>query len=334
MHASTAPRRDRRPLTVIGVLLVVQAALVFALVFPGYKPQPHHVPVGFVGPSSLESALAAKAGDALSVRAYPSAQAARAAIGERKIYGAVIAEPHAGKLLVASAASLPVAQLLRETASQQSAAIQVTDTAPLTRNDPRGATINLVFMPLIMLCFTAALALGALKLRPGRLIGAVVLLAVLGGMVVTGVVAAGFGALPGSFVALSAVMALTVLAIGLPTAGLHRLFGPAGVGLSALTFLVIANPASGNGTAPEMLPGVWRFISQLMPPGAGGTALRNVSYFSSHALVRPLIVLAVFAGFGAVLVPLADVARRRARVTRRPAELRRQVAVAPAVSAS
>jgi hypothetical protein len=166
-------------------------------------------------------------------------------------------------------------------------------------------------MPLIMVSFVSVLALGSLKLRASRMIGAVALLALGGGLVVTTLVSVGFGALPGSVLALSAVMTLSMLAIALPTAGLHRLFGPAGVGLGAVLFMFIGNPASGNATPPEMLPGFWRWISQLMPPGAGGTALRNVGYFSGHALLKPLLVLAIFAALGAGLTAIADAAHRR-----------------------
>jgi hypothetical protein len=311
MHASTAQTPDRRKFAVIGALLVVQAALVFAIVFPGYKPTAHHVPIGFVGPSKVEVSLAKRAGGRLSIRPYASVDAARAAIDQRDIYGAFIAQAGKQQLLVASAASLPVSQLLREATSTSGAQVQARDVVPLTANDPRGATIGLLFMPLIMVSFASVLALGALKLRPSRLIGAVALLALLGGAVVTALISVAFGALPGSFLALAGVMTLTILAIALPTAGFHRLFGPSGVGLGAILFMFIANPASGNGTPPEMLPGFWRSISQLMPPGAGGTVLRNVSYFGGNAVVRPLLVLGVFAGLGAMLTAVADAAHRR-----------------------
>jgi prepilin-type processing-associated H-X9-DG protein len=84
------------------------------------------------------------------------------------------------------------------------------------------------------------------------------------------------------------------------------------VALSAVVFLVIGNPASGNGTAPELLPGFWRWISQLMPAGAGGTGVRNISYFDGHALTRPLLVLVAYAALGAALVLGADAIRRLA----------------------
>jgi hypothetical protein len=99
--------------------------------------------------------------------------------------------------------------------------------------------------------------------------------------------------------------------MALPTAAFHRLLGPAGVAVGAVLFLITGNPASGNATAPELLPGFWRWISQLMPPGAGGTGLRNVAYFDGNATIRPVLVLVSYAVVGAALVSAADAIRRR-----------------------
>ena len=88
-------------------------------------------------------------------------------------------------------------------------------------------------------------------------------------------------ALPGDYLALSAVAALIVLAVALPVAGLIRLLGPPGAGIAALLFIAIGNPGSGNASAPELLPGFWRVAGQLLPPGAGGQALRTTAYFDA-----------------------------------------------------
>lgn len=300
-----------RTLGTVGVLLLVQAVLVCAFVLPGYKPEAHHVPVGVVGPAAVADALAAKAGDDFSVTRYASEAAAREAIEEREVYGALIVDGSEQHLLTASAASPTVAQLLRGTAQAVSEDVEVSDLKPLDSDDPRGATINLLFLPLISVCFTAVLALGALGLSARKLIGAVSLFGALGGLAVTALIAYGLGAMPGDYLALSGVMALSILAMALPTAALHRLFGQAGIALGAVLFLVIANPASGNGTAPELLPGFWRWISQLMPPGAGGTGLRNTSYFDGNALAQPLLVLGGYVLAGGLLVLAADASRRR-----------------------
>jgi hypothetical protein len=234
--------------TVAG-LLVLQCLLVFAFVYPGYKPK---------------------------------------------------------RLLIASAASFTVTQLLRHAFTGAT----VEDVRPLDPDDPRGATINLLFLPLIGVCFSAVLGLGTLRLRRKTLVGATVAFSALGGLAVAALVHFGLGALPGSYLALTAITALTILAVVLPTAGLHRLLGTTGVAVAGFLFLVFANPASGNGTAPELLPSVWRWLGQLLPPGAGGTALRNTGYFDGAALAQPLVVLATFAIAGALLVFGADRLRR------------------------
>ena len=63
-----------------------------------------------------------------------------------------------------------------------------------------------------------------------------------------------------------------------------------------------------------MLPDFWRQIGQLLPPGASGSSIRNISYFHGNAITSPLLVLSAFvlAGTGAVI--LADI-RKRNRTT-------------------
>jgi hypothetical protein len=191
-HSGGRPRS--RTLAAVAVLVAVQAAMVFAFVFPGNNPKPHHVPVGFVGSTQTEHAFAAKSGAKLTVRHYASEQAARTAIRERRVYGALIANGSDLRLLVASAASMSVSQLLRGTAQSSGEPVQVQDVVPLVRHDPRGATINLLFLPLIVVCFTAVLALGSLHLKRRQLLAAVGLFSLLGGLGITAVTSAGLDA--------------------------------------------------------------------------------------------------------------------------------------------
>jgi hypothetical protein len=290
----------------IAGLLVMLCVLVFGFLYPGYKPRPHHVPIGIVAPATTADSIAAKAGSDFTLTRYPTPQAARTAIDDREIYGAVIVSTSGKRLLVASAASFTVAQVL----PRAFAGATVEDVKPLDRDDPRGATINLLVLPLIPLCIIAVLRLGSLRLRRRALIGATIAFAALGGLVVAAIVHFGLGALPGSYFGLSAITALTILAVLLPTAGLQRLLGPPGVAVSVFLFFAFANPASGNATAPELLPSLWRQLGQLLPPGAGGTALRNTGYFGGTAIAQPIAVLAAFSLAGALLVLGADRLRR------------------------
>ena len=161
---------------------------------------------------------------------------------------------------------------------------------PLVAEDPRGATLNLLFLPLVVVCLPAAALLAGLGLSTPRLLGAIALFAALGGLAVVGFIAGVLDTMPGSYLELSAVAALVILAIALPVTAFVRLLGHGGLALGALLFVLVGNPASGNGTAPELLPEPWRAIGQLMPSGAGGSALRNVAYFDGNAVLQPLLV--------------------------------------------
>jgi len=285
------------------ILVAIQVTLVTAFVLPSHKPEPHHVPVGYVGSARLAAEIDGASPGAYSATRYASSRNARRAIAHRKIYGALVGDR---RLLVASAASAPVAGLLAETFGGRN----VEDLKPLAAEDPHGATLNLVFLPLIMIGLTGAFLLSRLGLSGRGLLVTELLFAALGGLAVVAVVGEGIGALPGSYLTLSAVAALTMLAVSLSTAGFVRLLGPGGMAVGALLFFLIGNPASGNGSAPQLLPGFWRVVSQWLPPGAGGSALRNVAYFDGDATLRPLLVLAAYALVGATLVLAADAIRR------------------------
>jgi hypothetical protein len=198
-------------------------------------------------------------------------------------------------------------------AQHQQPGIVVRDLAPLAAEDPRGATINLLFFPLIITCFISVALLGGLGLSGGHELAAVATFTGLGGLAVMGFVGQALDAVPGSYWKLAGVAALVMAAIALPTAGLARLWGKWGVGLAFVAFMLVGNPGSGNGTAPEMLPGFWRAVGQWMPPGAGGTGLRNTAYFDGAATLKPLLVLSGYALAGACLLLCADALKRRVR---------------------
>jgi hypothetical protein len=318
---------NAKALAVVAVLLAAQGLLVLAFVLPGHDPRPHDVPVGVVGPTRAARAVEARAPGALHVRAYPSQAAARAAIQDREVYAALVPGPRGQRptLLVASAASPAVAQLLQASVGRDATA---RDLAPLDPDDPRGTTLNLLFLPLMVTCFAAVLLLGPLPRGRAALLGAHGLFAAAGGLLVIALVAGAIGALPGSYLALSGVVALIILAIALPTAGLVRLLGPAGVGVAAVLFLFIGNTGSGNATAPELLPGFWRAVGPLLPPGAGGSALRGAAYFDGAGLTTPLLVLGGWALLGALMILIPSRRRARPAETTAGAAVHRRVASA------
>lgn len=98
-------------------------------------------------------------------------------------------------------------------------------------------------------------------------------------------------------------------------AGRAALLGMAGIGLGALLIVFFGNPFAGASTAPELLPEPVGAPGQLLPPGAGATLLRSVSFFDGAAALTPALVLTAWATLGLAAVLLGDLLKRRPRPT-------------------
>jgi hypothetical protein len=319
------PRRslspDDRKLLVasLGVLVAV-FALVSSNVAANHSPKPHNLPIGIVGrPAVVDAAraqFARAAPGAFKIHAYQSLTAARTAVLHRSVYGAFQHAP-APLLLVASAASPPVAVLLQRTfsgvASRSGRALTVHDLVPLPSSDSSGATSFSAVLSLILAGLAGTSLVYAFTMNRSEAVRVLltVALGVGAGLVTALVTNILIGAYPGHFFAVWGVATLFVLAIGLPIAAFQVIFGVAGTAIGWILFLVIGNPASGGSSAPELLPGFWRTLSQLLPPGAGVTSLRDVVYFNGHGSAHALIVLALYALLGAAVAMFAYRLRTR-----------------------
>ena len=296
----------------MGVVLV--ALFSFFFVYPGHDPEPNGVPLGLVGPAAERTAAELERDDRFDPKRYSDAAAARAAIEDREVYGAVISGPRP-RLLIASAASPQVAQILQEAAGQVPGASKppVEDVRPLDPDDPRGTTINLLAVPLAVTSILGAMLLFQMApaLPAGARLAVLTGFAVAGGLVAMLIVRVAIGALPGPFLALAALAALAIAAMAFAAAGIMSAVGGPGVLISFLLFLMLGNPASGAASAPELLPEPWATGGQFLPPGAAATGLRNVAYFDGAALAQPLLVLAAFAAAGTLLIRATAAGRSR-----------------------
>jgi hypothetical protein len=312
-RAALSPQSRKLVITLAGVLAVV-FIFVSSNVAANHEPKPHGLPVGVVGPPQLVSATARqldrRAPGAFQILGYRSPAAARTAILHRSVFGAF--DPGPPSLLIADAASVPVATLLQDTftaaARARGAPLIVRDLVPLPPTDPDGGT---AFSATLSLIIAGVLGSSMLYLvTRGRAL-AVHLLAVLALGVGAGLLTAlatnvVVGAFTGHFLAIWGVAALFVLALALPIAFFQRLLGLPGTGVGLLVFIVVGDPSSGGATAPQLLPDPWRAISQALPPGAAVTAMRDVVYFHGYGATRALIVLGSYAALGAILAIIAD----------------------------
>ncbi|MEV7065555.1 ABC transporter permease [Streptomyces collinus] len=313
------PSRNRHVIAVVLLVPVLAALALWAFAWPASRIAPRDLPLGVAGPpataAQVEKQLERHEG-AFEIHRYADEAAAREAIKDRSVYGAVVVTRQGPELLTASAAGPVVAQFLQQAVGQQAAAggaqVKTVDVVPTPASDPRGAALSAAVLPLALAGIAAGAVVTLLGLRGVR-----AALALLGASALVGVVAAGIahswlGALGGDWWAEAGVLALSTLAVGGAVAGLAALVGPAGTGIGAAVVMLIGNPFSGATSAPQMLPEPAGAIGQWLPPGAGTTLLRSVSSFDGAAATGPTLTLVWWAvlGLGAVLLGSSLRARR------------------------
>ena len=268
----------RRPAAIALLVVTVQALLVAFFAWPAIRTAPRDVPIVVAGPPEVAERLSSVRPGAFEVRTVADAAAADEALRDREAYAAFIVTTQGMDLHLASAASPTVAQLLTQQA-QTLGQVRMVDVVPVDADDPRGAGLAAAFLPLLLTSLIAGALLWALVPGwVGRLVG-LVGFAALAGLAVGAILQYGYGALPGSYLANAAVLALAAGAIAASVTGLGALLGRPGIALGALLVFIVGNPLSAVASAPELLPQPWGAVGQLLPPGAGMTLLRSVAYF-------------------------------------------------------
>ncbi|GAA3982134.1 membrane protein [Streptomyces marokkonensis] len=309
----------RRVAAVVALVPVLVALALWAFAWPAARTAPRELPLGVAGApaaiAQVEQRLTQREG-AFEIHRYADEAEARDAVEDRTVYGAVVAGDRGPKLLTASAASPAVAQLLRQAMTGQASAagapVQVVDVVPASGADPRGAALSASVLPLALAGIATGAAVTLLGLRGVRAAVALTGAAASTGLVAAAITHTLLEVVTGDWWAVAAVFGLSALAVGAGVAGLAALLGRAGLGLGGAVMMLLGNPSSGVSSAPEMLPRPAGMIGQWLPPGAGGSLLRSVSFFDGAAATGPALTLTGWAllGLGAVL--LGGALRRRA----------------------
>jgi uncharacterized phage infection (PIP) family protein YhgE len=130
--------------------------------------------------------------------------------------------------------------------------------------------------------------------------------AVLGGPLVALNAEVVVGALDGGFVGVAVVSGLLALSAAALAHGLAHLAGAPGIAAAVLTLVLLGLSSSGGAVGYEFEPGFYGAVSQLLPPGAAVTAVRNVHYFDWAATLDSFIVLAAWAIGGLALGLLGE----------------------------
>ncbi|MCH5674499.1 ABC transporter permease [Streptomyces gilvus] len=325
---SAVPSRPNARRLIAAVVLVpaLAALALWAFAWPAARTAPHDLPLGVAGPPAatarIERQLTQHKG-AFEIHHYADETAARRAVEDRTVYGAVAVTAHGPELLTASAASPMVAQLLHQAVAQRALAgtqVRTVDVVPAPATDPRGAVLGSSVLPLALAGIAAGAVVTLLGLRGTRAVTALVGAAALAGAVAAGIAHSWLGVLTGDWWTEAGVLGLATLAVSAAVAGLAALLGQAGLGLGAGVVMLLGNPFSGAASAPRLLPEPVGTIGQWLPPGASTTLLRSVSYFDGAAATGPALTLAWWAALGLGAVLLGSALRKRSTSAEAAAE--------------
>ena len=291
--------------------LVLMLAFAFFYVGAFHEPTPHHVPVAVVGPPLVAAKLNHLPGQPLDARSVSSRAGALSQINNRQVYGAY--EAATNRLFVASAANRATAVALAATfnrvaAAQNAPAVHVTDVKPLPLTDPNGTAAFYAVIAWVFGGYIGATLIGLIgsprstsRRRAGARIGALAGYSVIASILSVVMLRASFDTFSGHVLAMWAIGSLTIFAGGAATAGIQAALGPAGTGLIILVFVILGNSASGGPFARPLLPGLWRTIGGVLPPGASVDLSRSALFFDGARIAGPILVLVAWAAIGTAL---------------------------------
>jgi hypothetical protein len=289
----------------IGAALL-QALMLIAFAWPAANIAPRDLPLAVTGPQAamVTGKLAEHSPGAFEITTPADEAAARAAIEDREVYGAIVTGDGPPRVLVASGASPAVAQQLTQIGQQLSGApaARVEDVVAADSDDPRGTAFGAMVLPLVMSGIAAGVLLSLLIPGIGGKVTGLATFGVAGGLLGMAIIQGWMSVVPGSYPVLAAVAGLVSFAVAGAVVGLSAVLGRAGIGIAALTMLLIGNPFSAATSAPELLPQPWGAVGQLLPPGAAASLLRSVAFFDGAAATGPLVVLLVWSALALALL--------------------------------
>lgn len=318
----------RAVLLVMGVL-ALQLGFIASYLGAFHQPTPHKVPLAVVAPQQSQQQVVDQLTDLsgepvdVTLRTTDRLEAEQHLM-DRDIDGVFVFDPsgQTDTLLVANGAGAALGQALEKTFGEfqqsQDRDLRTEDLAPPAPGDARALSAFYVVVGWCVggyLC--AAIIAMSYGARPANVNRALIRLAVLalyavvsgfGGAAVAGPL---LDALPGSFLGLAGLGALTVFSVGTVTLALQALAGVTGIGLAILLVVVLGNPSAGGAYPRPLLPTFWREIGPAIPTGAGTWSARSLAYFEGAAMTGPLLVLAGWAAVGTVCTLLFTLMRRR-----------------------
>ena len=310
-----APRRSLA-LVIVGALLVAalqQSLFAVSFISSGHAPSATNMPFAATGSSSLIDA--AEGNISLKVSHYSDEAAAKQAIDEAKVYGALIPGTASNTLLTvptrSDLAPLDLAVAFEKAAKAEHQAVKPSSYAPkpLPSGDPFGLVLAIVLTPLLIGGYFSSTMLrtvtgvGARRWRGVVVIG----FAVVSALLVNLILGPWLNGYPSDkFWIVWPILALTTAVAGLFAAVVQRLLGAAGTLVTILVIILLGKASSGGANGVTYLPGFWQTIGPFLPPRNAYILLRNTVYFDGNGTSQALIILLAYFLVFAVILGILD----------------------------
>ncbi|HEX5300044.1 MAG TPA: hypothetical protein VFW50_23910 [Streptosporangiaceae bacterium] len=322
--AADPPGRGRGMIALVvalGLAAFVQCLFATTYMSAEHAPKATDMPFGVTGSSPVLTA--AEKSISLKVTRYPNESAAKTAIDQAQIWGALIPSGASNTLIVVPSVSdlapLDLAVRFQDAAKSagQKLTVQQYAPVPLAAKDPFGLVQGLMLIPLLIggyVCSTllmSATGRAAGRWRLATLAG----FAILAGLVVDLVVCYWLQGFPSSkFWIVWPICSLIVAVTAIMAGVLQKLFGAIGTLLMMVFILQLGNPSAGGATGVPYLPAFWRDIGPYLPPRNAYILLHQAIYFNGHGTTQALTVLLVYLGVAGLVLALLDWFRSEAPV--------------------
>ena len=325
------PRRGMLPILVaLGVCAIMECLFAANYMSAGHAPKATDMPFGVTGSSPILTT--AEKTFSLKVTHYPDETAVKDAIGQAKIWGALIPASAAGApstLIVVPSISdlapLDIALQFEHAAkiTGQKLKVQQYAPVPLAKKDPFGLVQSLMLVPLLVggymgsTLLMAATGKAAGRWRAVQLAG----FAIVGGLAVDLIVCFWLqGYASDKFWIVWPICTLIIAAVAFVAAVLQKLIGAAGTLLTIIVIILFGNPSSGGANGVPYLPTFWRDIGPYLPPRNGYILLHHTIYFNGHGTTQALVVLLIYLAVAAATLIVLDHRRTEAQVDTEAAE--------------
>ncbi|MFD9125983.1 hypothetical protein [Kitasatospora sp. NPDC059571] len=339
---AASPPDSRRALigilAALGICAVMQCLFATTYMSASHAPKATNLPFGTVGTSPVLAA--AEKNISLKVTSYPTEAAAKTAMDEARVFGALVTSGASNTLIVVPSMSdlapLDLAVRFEDAAraTGQTLTVQQYAPTPLAAKDPFGLVQALMLVPLLIggymssTLLMAATGRAAGRWRAAQLAG----FAVVSGLVIDLIVCYWLQGFPSSkFWIVWPICSLIVAVVAFVAAILQKLLGPVGTLLTIIVMILFGNPSSGGASGVPYLPAFWRDIGPYLPPRNGYILLHHTIYFDGHGTGQALTTLLIYLGITATVLIVLDLRRPEAAV---PADATEAAAMAVPIGAT